>query len=271
MTRLRILFLLFMGILFLTSCGDDEEINSEDNSACITATENATTASNNLDFATSNNYTSLCNNYKAALEEQISECGDDDGNIQNIINDLGDCSTSNESGNGKSVGCAGMQMTGFFGNVTDCSYDVHQNRTIANVYIEERYLDDNHFLTSLYVTDGTVTLNANNEFVSISDRSYVIEFQLYAFESDGFQAGIYNFFDINTYLSTSYLSGTASFDNCNDNDRFHCQDEYIFLNGVVEISENSDHYELCFDTLIDLEENCFNGTYSGEFIPIVIP
>jgi len=36
----------------------------------------------------------LCNAYKQALENQITECGDEDGSLQAIIDDLGDCSAS---------------------------------------------------------------------------------------------------------------------------------------------------------------------------------
>jgi len=40
----------------------------------------------------------LCLAYKAALENQIAECGDSDGNLQQIIDDLGDCSATTSNG-----------------------------------------------------------------------------------------------------------------------------------------------------------------------------
>ncbi|WP_296311399.1 hypothetical protein [Winogradskyella sp. UBA3174] len=40
----------------------------------------------------------LCNAYKAALQNQIAECGDDNGSLQTIIDDLGDCTTASANG-----------------------------------------------------------------------------------------------------------------------------------------------------------------------------
>lgn len=40
----------------------------------------------------------LCIAYKEALENQISECGDANGNLQDILDDLGDCSAGSASG-----------------------------------------------------------------------------------------------------------------------------------------------------------------------------
>ena len=44
-------------------------------------------------FANSNdsNYETLCQAYKNALQNEIAICGDDDGTLQNLIDDLGDC------------------------------------------------------------------------------------------------------------------------------------------------------------------------------------
>ncbi|MBR9847304.1 MAG: hypothetical protein GYB35_14915, partial [Algicola sp.] len=40
----------------------------------------------------------LCNAYKAALQNQITVCGDPNGSLQNIIDSLGDCSSATSSG-----------------------------------------------------------------------------------------------------------------------------------------------------------------------------
>jgi hypothetical protein len=58
---------------------------------CDSATEAVDAAQSAFNTATDENYTNLCNAYKAALENQILQCGDDDGSIQSAIDDLGDC------------------------------------------------------------------------------------------------------------------------------------------------------------------------------------
>jgi len=53
------------------------------------ATNEAATAYNN-----DNTNEQLCIAYKEAIENQIAECGDPDGSLQEIIDDLGDCTTA---------------------------------------------------------------------------------------------------------------------------------------------------------------------------------
>ena len=47
---------------------------------------------------TDDNYTTLCNAYKSALEAQLEACGDPDGSLQQAINELGDCTLDAPSG-----------------------------------------------------------------------------------------------------------------------------------------------------------------------------
>ena len=58
---------------------------------CDSATEAVDIAEAAFDNATPDNYTTLCNAYKSALENQIAQCGDDTGSIQAEIDALGDC------------------------------------------------------------------------------------------------------------------------------------------------------------------------------------
>lgn len=62
----------------------------DDCDAATTLTEEAEIAFNN---ANEDDYTDLCNAYKTALLNKINACGDD-GSIQAIINDLGDCAAA---------------------------------------------------------------------------------------------------------------------------------------------------------------------------------
>ena len=73
----------------LGDCGDDTQPNECDNAT--TAANEAESVFNN---ANDTNYTDLCNVYKSALQDKITACGDTDGNIQSIIDDLGDCTQS---------------------------------------------------------------------------------------------------------------------------------------------------------------------------------
>lgn len=58
---------------------------------CDSAIEAVDAAQSAFSNSTDENYTNLCNAYKAALENQILQCGDESGDIQTIIDDLGDC------------------------------------------------------------------------------------------------------------------------------------------------------------------------------------
>ena len=62
------------------------------------ATDEAQTAYN-----ADNTNEDLCNAYKQALENQIAECGDSNGSLQGIIDDLGDCSGGSSSNGTLSV------------------------------------------------------------------------------------------------------------------------------------------------------------------------
>ena len=71
--------------------GLDDCANNQTND-CESATQEVETAQTAFENADNDNYTELCNTYVSALQNQISVCGDADGSIQAIIDDLGDCS-----------------------------------------------------------------------------------------------------------------------------------------------------------------------------------
>lgn len=72
----------------IDALGDCTDPGSFDD--CEAATEAASLAEINFNNATDDNFEELCNSYRLALENQITECGDD-GTIQAILNDLGEC------------------------------------------------------------------------------------------------------------------------------------------------------------------------------------
>lgn len=67
-----------------------------DPDTCESATIAADVAFNNLNNAPDSQYTTFCNVYVMALENKIELCGDEDGTIQSIIDNLGDCSSGGE-------------------------------------------------------------------------------------------------------------------------------------------------------------------------------
>lgn len=68
-------------------------VKSEATNDCTlqATTDAAATAYNN------DNTEALCNAYKTALQNQITECGDANGSLQTLLNDLGDCTIDNTS------------------------------------------------------------------------------------------------------------------------------------------------------------------------------
>lgn len=90
MKSLKKISSLLMGIALMgfVSCSDDD--SNPDNNCETTITASAEAAAE-FSSATDENYTSLCSDYKAALEAQIDACGDPNGELQAMIDDLGDC------------------------------------------------------------------------------------------------------------------------------------------------------------------------------------
>jgi len=88
-------------------CGDSGNLQSmlsglgdcTEADPCFQAEVNSDAALNALNNATSDNEEELCINYSIALENQIMVCGDDDGSIQLLIDNLncgGDCALARE-------------------------------------------------------------------------------------------------------------------------------------------------------------------------------
>jgi len=71
----------------LGNCGQDNQ--SAECEEAIVVTNQAETAYNN-----DNTNEELCNAYKTALQNKINFCGDSEGNLQAILDDLGDCSSN---------------------------------------------------------------------------------------------------------------------------------------------------------------------------------
>jgi hypothetical protein len=97
MINKRFLRLLFVFLCF-TNCHNEPyegEIILEDNS-CEMAIQAAISAAENYALASDEDFNILCQAYRDALENQIEECGDEDGILQASINGLGECVIVNE-------------------------------------------------------------------------------------------------------------------------------------------------------------------------------
>ncbi len=91
----------------IAACGDTDGslqaiINDLDCDGECTAAMDATTvaleAFEAVDITDEEAFTAACNAYRLALQEQIIACGDADGSLQTIIDDLGDCTVPEDDG-----------------------------------------------------------------------------------------------------------------------------------------------------------------------------
>ena len=85
MKKLQLISAILLLTMLSISCGGSDDAPAPTCDEAIQATLTAQLAFSN---ATENQYTSLCNAYKAALENQIDACGDTTGDLQAIIDGL---------------------------------------------------------------------------------------------------------------------------------------------------------------------------------------
>ncbi|MCK8479918.1 hypothetical protein [Psychroserpens algicola] len=97
MKKLNFIFSL-IALCFVLNC-DSDSSNGDDPANCDAATEQVTEALADFNTANELNYTEKCNDYKSALENLQSACGDENGQIQALIDGLGDCTLTNNPGN----------------------------------------------------------------------------------------------------------------------------------------------------------------------------
>lgn len=77
--------------LLFTSCITDDEGPNDTPTACQVAEISSESTRIDFENAAPEDYTATCNNYKTALQQQITTCGDANGSIQTRIDNLGDC------------------------------------------------------------------------------------------------------------------------------------------------------------------------------------
>ena len=107
----------------IAACGDTNDtlqtlidsLECEDTQPtdCETATIAADAAKTTFENATDDTYEAFCMAYKAALESKIEHCGDEDGSIQTIVDELGDCIDDTVVSNGEITLSAGSSPQTF--------------------------------------------------------------------------------------------------------------------------------------------------------------
>lgn len=115
-----------LAILIVTvSCNIEPfegEIPESSGLSCLDAIQNTASATSNLVTATETNYTNVCNDYKDALQDQISACGDTGGTIQAVIDSLGDCSNDTQPDDCETAILASDTALQLLNNASDVDY-----------------------------------------------------------------------------------------------------------------------------------------------------
>ncbi|MFC0604812.1 hypothetical protein [Winogradskyella pulchriflava] len=91
--RHRLLYV-YMVLLFGLSCHDEpyEGDFPTENNACLLAEQATADAAASFAMASDDNFSLFCQIYRDALENQIEICGDGDGSLQLLLDNLGNCS-----------------------------------------------------------------------------------------------------------------------------------------------------------------------------------
>lgn len=148
----------------ISACGDPngtlqsaidslECTGTTDDTACEEAQLESQNAATALENASDNDYTALCQNYKDALTNEISVCGDD-GSLQAIIDELGDCTNDNNTDDVEISVVAGT-LTIEFDDV-----NVVENGTILEVTGEDTSTGYTIYFELAQNTTGTDVINS---------------------------------------------------------------------------------------------------------------
>lgn len=87
MKTLKLISAALLLVMMILGCNSDDD-NSNNVMTCEEATAGSLSAAQAFEDATDANYTERCNDYKDALQDQIDICGDDSGELQNMIDGL---------------------------------------------------------------------------------------------------------------------------------------------------------------------------------------
>lgn len=166
--------------------------------SCEEAIQNTTIAATNFATASNNtDYFELCNAYKKALEDQIVSCGDEGGNLQLVLDAIGDCEGAvgnpfpgtNENAlmtaiiNGEAFNDLkpnaylffgeAIGFNGFFSRSDDDYIELQGNSTYTTpTLIEANTIEINIFIPSAYWKTGTFVMYDENTDVATPEIYY---------------------------------------------------------------------------------------------------
>ena len=98
MKKLKVIFAIIFASVGLVSCSNDDDNNNNTDLTCIAAATVTASAAQAYTNATDAQKVEKCVAYKTALQAQIATCGDSSGALQLVINSLGDCSSTVNTG-----------------------------------------------------------------------------------------------------------------------------------------------------------------------------
>ncbi|WP_179346650.1 hypothetical protein [Winogradskyella ursingii] len=130
-------------ILFLLNGCQDEPFEWD---ACQIAVIKTNEAASNLTNASDENYTAYCLIYRDALLKQIEVCGDPLGELQRILDDLGDCSVDYDRLCAEAIAATEIAEANF-NNASDLDYkNLCENYRAAILYQIEVCGEDENLL-----------------------------------------------------------------------------------------------------------------------------
>ena len=85
---------IFASVCLILSCSSDDD---GDDASCSDRIQDTASAAQAFVDATDETYTSLCIEYRTALQLQMDACGDTNGALQALIDGLDDCTLTGDS------------------------------------------------------------------------------------------------------------------------------------------------------------------------------
>lgn len=227
-------------LLFVISgCSDDSDEDVNDVNSCDVAIENTLIAQQNFTDADTDDFSSLCEEYKSALQSQIELCGDDDGNLQATLNNLGNCEQDQEpnalmTANINGVQYNDMKPNGFGGFFSDAVQIVRYPYKNEQDYIK---------------------IQGDNTYNEVFPGNTTKEINLFIPEN-AWQEG--------TYILETYIIGPENDENGYDEVLPHFDISFFYESNTQ--AYESDYGGTISITNFDLEERLIEGTFEFQYI-----
>ncbi|WP_439151194.1 hypothetical protein [Winogradskyella sp.] len=205
------------------------EIITENNS-CNLAIQATNSAAENLINSNTENYALLCELYRSALENQIEVCGDDSGDLQDVIELIEDCSVESEDPCEIAQSATALAFEAFL-NTTTQDYEVTCSAYVTALENEIIACGDDGSLESLInelgdclpvvfdVTGSWMVVSITNDIARDLDNDgdvsndYLDEFDCYNNETVDFNTDGTGTFFFRSYTEIQVESAPGTFDN----------------------------------------------------------